>query len=40
MNIALNLIDVMESFSGKRILIIGDLMVDHYIRVDVNRISS
>lgn len=39
MNSALELIDVMERFSGKRILIIGDLMIDHYILGDVNRIS-
>lgn len=39
MNTTLNLIDVIERFSGKRILIIGDLMVDHYILGDVNRIS-
>jgi D-beta-D-heptose 7-phosphate kinase/D-beta-D-heptose 1-phosphate adenosyltransferase len=34
-----NLIDIMKKFSGKRILIIGDLMVDHYVFGEVNRIS-
>ncbi len=36
---ARGLIDILESFSGKRILTIGDLMVDHYVYGDVNRIS-
>src|SRR4030065_2784469 len=39
MDSALSLVNVMERFSGKRILIIGDLMVDHYILGNVNRIS-
>jgi len=33
------LVDVIESFNGKRILTIGDLMVDHYVLGEVNRIS-
>lgn len=34
-----DLIEIGKRFSGKRILIIGDFMVDHYIFGEVNRIS-
>jgi len=35
----MNIPAVLETFSQLRILVVGDLMVDHYIWGEVNRIS-
>lgn len=32
-------LELLKSFSGKRVLVIGDLMLDHYVRGKIDRIS-
>ena len=33
------IINILDSIKGRRVLVVGDVMLDHFVRGEVNRIS-